>query len=266
MVFFFLLYIAAQFSGSGKVLQGTFGLDPFWGVLIASVVVTIYCGLGGFIAVVVTDVFQALLMIFTLVAFPIIALFIAASHDISIAGALHGVGPNYLSLTRGMTGAPAVILILSGLSWALGYTGQPQLLTRMMAIRNRNEVRRAVGVATVWTLLAYTGAILIGLFGVAFVKSGLLGAGASAVADRCREDPARHGRRPREPDPRRGPAVGGHLRDDVDRLVGGDGLLGLLHRGHLREPAEEGHVPEGDALPEPGASRSRWARWPSSWP
>ena len=70
--------------------------------------------------------------------------------------------------------------------------------------------------------------------------------------DRCREDPAGHGRRPREPDPRGGPAVGRHLRDDVDRLVGGDGLFGLVHRGRLREPQEEGHVPEGDALPEPG--------------
>ena len=181
VIFFFLLYIAAQFSGSGKVLQGTFGLDPFWGIIIASVVVTVYCGLGGFIAVVVTDVFQAILMIFTLVAFPVIALFIAASHDVSIAAALRAAGPDYLSLTRGMTGAPAVILILSGLSWALGYTGQPQLLTRMMAIRSKDEVKRAISVATVWTLFAYTGAILIGMFGVAFVKSGLLAAGSSAA-------------------------------------------------------------------------------------
>ena len=52
----------------------------------------------------------------------------------------------------------------------------------MMAIRSKGEVRRAIQVATVWTLFAYTGAILIGLFGVAFVKSGLLGAGASALS------------------------------------------------------------------------------------
>jgi sodium/proline symporter len=181
LIFFFLLYIAAQFSGSGKVLQETFGLDPFWGIIIASVVVTIYCGMGGFIAVVVTDVFQAILMIFTLVAFPVIALFVAASHDIRIAALLHEAGPKYLSLTRGMTGSSAVILVLSGLSWALGYTGQPQLLTRMMAIRSKSEVRRAIWVATVWTLLAYTGAILIGVLGVPFVKSGLLGSGASAL-------------------------------------------------------------------------------------
>jgi sodium/proline symporter len=183
VIFFFLFYIAAQFSGSGKVLHKTFGLDPFWGIIIASVVVTLYCGMGGFIAVVVTDVFQAILMIFTLVAFPVIALFIAASRDIQIAQALHDTGSSYLSLTRGMEGAPAVVLILSGLSWAFGYTGQPQLLTRMMAIRSRHEVRRAVVVAIGWTLLAYIGAILIGMFGMAVVKDGILGHESAALAE-----------------------------------------------------------------------------------
>lgn len=177
VIFFFLLYISAQFSGSGKVLQETFGLDPLWGIFIASIVVTVYCGLGGFIAVVVTDVFQAVLMIFTLVAFPVIALLAAGSRGLDLAGAFAAAGPDYLSLTGGKTGAAAAILVLSGLSWALGYTGQPQLLTRMMAIRNAAEVKQAVRVATVWTLLAYSGAILVGLLGFAFVKGGLVGSG-----------------------------------------------------------------------------------------
>ncbi len=183
VIFFFMLYIAAQFSGSGKVLQQTFGLDPFWGIVIASVVVTIYCGLGGFIAVVVTDVFQALLMIFTLVAFPVIAFLAAGSHGLDFAAAFRDAGPSYLSLTGGKTGGAAVILVFSGLSWALGYTGQPQLLTRMMAIRNEADVKRAVRVATIWTLLAYTGAILVGMMGVAFVRSGLVGGGVTTLPD-----------------------------------------------------------------------------------
>jgi sodium/proline symporter len=183
VIFFFMLYIAAQFSGSGKVLQETFGLDPLWGILIASVVVTIYCGLGGFIAVVVTDVFQAILMIFTLVAFPVIALVIAGGRGLELAAAFAAAGPEYLSLTGGKTGAAAAILVLSGLSWALGYTGQPQLLTRMMAIRSEKDVKTAVKVATVWTLFAYAGAILIGMIGVAFVQSGAVGGGVGKLAD-----------------------------------------------------------------------------------
>lgn len=182
LVFFFLFYIAAQFSGSGKVLNKTFGLDPFWGVIIGSVVVTVYCVMGGFIAVVVTDIFQAILMIFTLVVFPIIAFFVAFGDNVQIIASLESAGSEYLSLTRGTTGSTAVILILSGLSWMLGYTGQPQLLTRMMAIRHKNEVRRAQLVASLWTLLAYAGAILIGLFGIVFLKNGMLGGDAARLA------------------------------------------------------------------------------------
>jgi sodium/proline symporter len=182
VVFFFLFYIAAQFSGSGKVLYKTFGLDPFWGVIIGSVVVVVYCVMGGFIAVVVTDVFQAILMIFTLVAFPIIAVIIAMSRDIHVLQAIHDAGPMYLSLTKGTTGSTAVILVMSGLSWMLGYTGQPQLLTRMMAIRSRSDVIRAKWIAASWTVLAYIGAILIGIFGIAFVKDGMLGHEAAKLA------------------------------------------------------------------------------------
>lgn len=175
IIFFFLFYIAAQFSGAGKVLQKTFGMDPIWGVIIGSVVVITYCMMGGFIAVVVTDVFQAVLMIFTLVVFPIIALFLAESHGILIIKSIEEAGPAYFSLTEGKTGIAAILFILSGLSWAFGYTGQPQLLTRMMAIRNERDVKTAKWVATFWTLLAYAGAILIGLFGIAFVQHGYLG-------------------------------------------------------------------------------------------
>ena len=183
IVFFFLFYIAAQFAGSGKVLEKTFGLDPLWGILIGSVVVTVYCIMGGFIAVVVTDVFQAVLMIFTLVVFPVIAVFVIAAHNIHVAEALSAAGPGILSLTQSKTGGAAALFILSGMSWAMGYTGQPQLLSRMMAIRNAGEVRRARQVAVMWTLLAYTGAILIGLFGIALVQSGYLAAEGGRLAE-----------------------------------------------------------------------------------
>ena len=182
IIFFFIFYIAAQFAGSGKVLEKTFGLDPLWGIVIGSLVVTAYCMMGGFIAVVVTDVFQSVLMIFTLVAFPIIAVFVAAANNIHFAETLSAAGPQILSLTLMKTGGSAILFILSGLSWALGYSGQPQLLSRMMAIRNDADVRKAKWVAVAWTLLAYTGAILIGLLGFAFVHSGYLGNEAGKLA------------------------------------------------------------------------------------
>jgi sodium/proline symporter len=180
IVFFFLFYVEAQFYGGGKVLYDTFGLDPLWGVVIGSLVVVVYSMVGGFITVVFTDVLQAVLMIITLLVLPAILIFLAASRNISLAGAMAAADVSYSSLTAGKAGMPAALLVLSGLSWALGYAGQPQLLTRMMAIRNREEMNAAKWVAAAWTVLAYGGALAIGFAGYAFVRSGALPADAVA--------------------------------------------------------------------------------------
>ena len=180
IIFFLLFYIEAQFYGGGKVLYDTFGLDPVWGIVVGSLLVIFYCMIGGFITVVATDVFQAVLMIISLIALPVILVFIASKNDIHIAEAIQRAGQSYSSLTAGKTGMGAALLIISGLSWALGYTGQPQLLIRMMAVRNEKDIKTAKWVAAAWTLIAYVGALLIGWAGFAFVNSGMIGGDAAA--------------------------------------------------------------------------------------
>lgn len=75
------------------------------------------------------------------------------------------------------------LLILYGLSWAFGYTGQPQLLNRMMAMRNPEENKRARIIAILWTFLAYIGAFLTGIIGYQLVQGGVLGSNAALIAD-----------------------------------------------------------------------------------
>jgi len=181
VVFFFMFYIAAQFEGSGKVLNETFGLSPFWGMIIGSLIVIIYTVLGGFITVVATDVFQAILMIITLVLLPIIMLFICFSNETIIS--FNQSASSIYNLINNKNGWEAAIMILSGLSWALGYTGQPQLLTRMMAIRNKKEVNTARWVAGIWTILAYLGAITIGICGYLLINSGFLNTDISKLSN-----------------------------------------------------------------------------------
>ena len=180
--FFFLFYIAAQYSGAGKVFQEAFGMDPLWGMILGSAMVTLYTMLGGFITVVATDVFQGILMIVTLIVLPIVALFFIASNNIDIANAFSQASPEYVSLTAGKSGFAAVILIVSGMSWAFGYTGQPQLLARMMALKDSKDAVTAKWVAIVWTLLTYVGAFGIGIIGFALVKDGVLGNSAAVLA------------------------------------------------------------------------------------
>jgi sodium/proline symporter len=180
IIFFLLFYITAQFYGGGKVLFDTFGINQTWGIVIGSLVVVVYCMIGGFITVVATDVFQAVLMIISLIVMPIILLYLVSMNHIDIAASLHKAGATYLSASGGKTGMGAFMLILSGMSWALGYTGQPQLLTRMMVIRSEGDYRKAKWVAGIWTFFAYAGALLIGFLGIVFVREGLVGAGAVA--------------------------------------------------------------------------------------
>ncbi|MCX6270242.1 MAG: sodium/proline symporter [Bacteroidetes bacterium] len=171
VIFFFLFYIAAQFKGAGDVFERTFGLSPLWGMIIGSLVVVVYTSFGGFMAVVATDVFQAILMIFTLIALPVILLLVMASYNVDFARNLHAAGEGYASLTGGLSGSTAALAVVNGLCWAFGYTGQPQLLSRMMALKNEKDVKRAIWVAVCWTLIAYVGAILIGITGKVMITS-----------------------------------------------------------------------------------------------
>lgn len=180
IIFFLLFYITAQFYGGGKVLFDTFGINQTWGIVIGSLIVVVYCMLGGFITVVATDVFQAVLMIVSLIVMPLILLTIISTNHVDIAAGLQKAGTTYLSATGGKSGMAAFMLIVSGMSWALGYTGQPQLLTRMMMMKSERDYRKAKWVAGIWTLFAYGGALLIGFLGIVFVKQGLVGSDAVA--------------------------------------------------------------------------------------
>jgi len=138
--------------------------------------------LGGFITVVAVDAFQAILMLVTCVILPIVALFIAAASGIGFAEALMHAEAGATATSVTIAKGAGLMLVLNGLSWAFGYTGQPPLLNRMMAMRNPAENKRARVVAIGWTLLAYTGAFLIGIIGFKMVEAGMMGEGAAAIA------------------------------------------------------------------------------------
>lgn len=177
IIFFFVLYVSAQFSGGGKTLNITFGIPVTTGIVISAVIVILYAIAGGFFSVVWTDVIQALLMIITLVVTPIIALVVISQNDLSIANALANAGGGVDSLTGGAIGFAAGTLIVNNFSWFFGYLGgQPQLDARWMAMRDDNEVKLGAKIAIAWTLLAYAGAITLGLAAITLY-------GQNAVAD-----------------------------------------------------------------------------------
>ena len=177
ITFFFSFYVAAQFLGAGKVLEVTFGLDAAWGMPLAALVVVVYTMMGGFTAVCYTDVVQAILMIITLVVMPVIGLIFIATHSLDIGAAMAATG-NTASLTGGKTGWAGTAAVIGGLSWGLGYMGQPHLVTKFMAINSPDGIKTGRRVAIVWTVLAYAGAALIGIVGITLVHTAQLAPGA----------------------------------------------------------------------------------------
>lgn len=177
IIFFFFFYVGAQFLGGGKTLFTMFRLDPRIGMLITAAVIVPYTVYGGFRSVVYTDVVQALVMITTLVVGPIVGLLaIGKMPDIfarSIPEALAKAGPQYFTLTGALSGFAAGAAIMGGLSWFFGYLGgQPQLSMRFMAIRDAEQAKRGRNVGIAWTIVAYIGAISLGLIGLALFGPG----------------------------------------------------------------------------------------------
>ncbi len=171
IVFFFTFYVCAQFIGAGKVLNVTFGIRQEWGMVLGALIILFYTIMGGFMAVAWTDFVQSLLMLITLVLLPIIALVEFGGWD-KIVSFIDASKVNHLSLLGGNTGIVAALSVISGLAWGLGYMGQPHLLARFMAIRDPDKLREGAIIGISWAVLAFWGAMFIGLFGIAFFASG----------------------------------------------------------------------------------------------
>jgi sodium/proline symporter len=164
IVFFFVFYVGAQFAGAGKTIFQTFGLDPFWGMVISAVVILGYATFGGFISVVAVDTFQSILMLITLVVAPILILIKVLASPVTLSQAFANAGPGFGSLTGGLTGFAAGLMIFNNLAWYFGYLGgQPQLNARFMGMKDEKNVRFGRNIAVIWTIIAYSGVIIIGV-------------------------------------------------------------------------------------------------------
>jgi len=167
IAFFFLFYVSAQFHASGKVLNSLFDLSPTTGIMIGAIVIIIYTLMGGFFAVAWTDLIQGILMIGTLVILPIAGYFELRNADVSIMNELENAhlifGNHNPDIYSGKEGMAALVLALGGLSWGLGYLGQPHLVIRYMAIRSSTEVSIARKIAIFWAIPGITGAFFVGI-------------------------------------------------------------------------------------------------------
>ena len=172
IAFFFLFYVSAQFHASGKVLNTLFNIDQVYGIIVGAMIIILYTMMGGFYAVAWTDFIQGILMISTLTILPLVGFFEIYNNNISIFRMLESAsvvfGNSNSSFFRGNDGMLAFVTVLGGLSWGLGYLGQPHLIIRYMAIRDAKDIKIARNIAIAWAIPGVFGAFMVGIISLSY--------------------------------------------------------------------------------------------------
>ena len=160
---FFTVYAASMFSASASLFASIFNLPYIWALVIGVFVIVAYVLLGGFLAVSWTDMFQGILMFLALILVPFLA-YSSISGDTSIAIGEH-LSAIWKLLPEASDTSFSYFTIATGLGWGLGYFGMPHILVRFMAIKDHKQVRPAMIIAMVWTIITLFASIFIGIFG-----------------------------------------------------------------------------------------------------
>jgi len=167
----FVFYIAAQFDAAGKALAGHFAISVPSAVVLGAVIVLIYSMLGGFWAVSVTDMLQAIIMLLVALGVPLAALS-AAGGPLAVWNTLAAeMPPGYLSFSGGHAGLTLAGFVVGVVGMSLGALGQPQLLTRLMAIKGAKERVTGFRIAIGWGIAVFFGMTVLGLAGRALMPN-----------------------------------------------------------------------------------------------
>lgn len=164
---FFLIYTASAFNAGAVLFRYLFGFSYGLSLFIGSIVIISYTLMGGFFAVSWTDFVQGMLMFFTIIIVPTLAMQLSPNVNFDIISEIGG--PGYLSMIDSPDGKVHFTTILSNLAWGLGYFGMPHILTRFMAIKSSSMVKKSRIIAMVWVLISLTASVLVGIIGRAYL-------------------------------------------------------------------------------------------------
>ncbi len=163
-------YTAAQLTASGKAFSSFLGTSYEVGVLMGVAFILFYTTVGGFKAVAYNDLLHGLLMFGGLLTMPIVGI-VAAGGWTSLMSQLQAIDPNLLR-PMGQMGFSAAGLAsaLGFLGIGLAFLGAPQLLTRFISARSRQEIVGGSVIAVVCIVVFDVGAVFAGMAGRALFQ------------------------------------------------------------------------------------------------
>ena len=165
ILFSFTFYIAAQFQAAGTTFASVLTVERDVAILIGAAVVLAYVWLGGFWAASVTDTVQGMLMAFSALLLPLLAL-IAVGGPAELFASLADGGDSGLRRWTDQASLPAAVGFVLGLfGIGLGYPGQPHVVNRFMAIRDDAAIVSGRRIAVAWAVVIYCGMVVLGWCG-----------------------------------------------------------------------------------------------------
>jgi sodium/proline symporter len=184
---FVVIYVSSQIDATGIAFESMLNMNYYYGAILGFLIVLVYIFVGGFVAVVWSDLFQGLLMFLGLVALPLVVWF-SMDTEINIMEQLNDIDPALINIWGGETDPWLNLATILGFSAiGLGFLGSPQVYVRFMSIKNETEITKGSRVAILFTLLTDFAAVSIGILArVFFTESGqdpeaILGIGGADV-------------------------------------------------------------------------------------
>lgn len=184
VIFIFLTpYAASVYMGLSYLFSAVFPTVPYilWMVIMA-VLTALYLSLGGYMATVLTDFIQGIIMIVGIVFVTFFVL-----HNPAVGGISNGIKqlseiPNVgEDLTAVFAGKNWFSLLSLVVLTSLGTWGLPQMVHKFYTIKDGKSVKQAAIISTFFALLIGGGAYFIGAFSRLFLNNRLPEGGYDAV-------------------------------------------------------------------------------------
>lgn len=155
-------YAAAQLLAGSKALNVIFGWNYSVGIILACVLVVVYCFSGGIRASIWTDAIQSILMM--------VAMFLLVFLALRACGGLSGlwtqleaIDPALINLVPEGLQFGFPLFLLSWLAGGVGAVGQPHIMVRAMVLDSAENMGLTRNIYAIFYVIFSTGSVLAGL-------------------------------------------------------------------------------------------------------
>lgn len=170
-LFFMTVYLSSGLIAMGLLLDSLFGINYYYGLTLATLVVVSYTFAGGFVTVAWTDFCQGIFLLIAILIVPVLAF----SHT----GGWSEIHQTAKELELSLHiikdfNFETFLSIFFLLSWGLGYFGQPHIVTKFMGIKNSHEIYKSKYLGMSWQIITLGAAAFTGLIGIVYFKESVI--------------------------------------------------------------------------------------------